>query len=112
MLKWPAGHFEFLQQAIGESNSFEGPVDRPCPGEQSLSIDGNAVGHLFQVRDDLEVQTASMRVRMLLEAFDQGLRNILDGQSCYGSLLCNGSVMAPLWRLVDAYHRIKPKQMH
>lgn len=72
MLKWPAGHFEFLQQAIGESNSFEGPVDRPCPGEQSLSIDGNAVGHLFQVRDDLEVQTASMRVRMLLEAFDQG----------------------------------------
>jgi hypothetical protein len=53
-----------------------------------------------------------MRGRMLLETSDQGLRNILDGQSCHGSLFCDGSVMAPLWRLADAYRRVKADQMH
>lgn len=61
-----------MEQAVGQFYTFGCPADRPCPGEQSLNVDGNAVGHLFQVRDDLEVQTASMRGRMLLEAFDQG----------------------------------------
>jgi hypothetical protein len=58
-----------MEQAISKSNSFGGSADCPRPGEQGVGVDWNAVGHLFQVGNDLEVQTASMRGRVLLESF-------------------------------------------
>lgn len=63
-------HSHIMEQAVGQFYTFGCPTDRPCPGEQGLSVDG--------------------------------LRNILDGQSCHGSLFCEGSAMAPLWELAEA----------
>lgn len=62
-----------MEQAVGQFYTFGCPADRPCPGEQGLSVDGNAVGHLFQIGDDLEVQAAPMRSSMLLERLTREL---------------------------------------
>lgn len=100
-----------MEQAVGQFDAFGCPANRPCPSEQGFGVNGNAVGHLFQIRDDFEVQAAPMSGRMLLEALNQGLRNILDGQSCHGNLLCKASVMVPLWILAEADGTVKQEQM-
>jgi hypothetical protein len=38
---------------------------------------------MFKIGDDLEIQAASMRGRLLLETFDEGLGDILDSQGCH-----------------------------
>ena len=53
-------HVEFPKQAIGESNYYGSSADRPQPGKQGVSVDGDAVSPLFQARHDLDVQSAPM----------------------------------------------------
>jgi hypothetical protein len=88
-----------MEQAIGQSNTFRGPAKRLCPREQGIGVNGDAMRHLLKIRDNLEIQAPSMRRRLLLEPFDEGLGDILDGQGCHMGLLSGGSIVIPLWIL-------------
>jgi hypothetical protein len=91
-----------MKQAIRQSNTFGGSADSPRPREQSVSLNGDAVRHLLKIGDDFEVQTPTMRGGLLLQPFDQGLRNIFDRQGCHTVILPGGSIMIPLWILAGS----------
>jgi hypothetical protein len=57
---------------------------------------------MFKIRDDLEIQAASMRSRLLLEPFDERLRNVLDRQGRHMGLLSGGSIVIPFWILAGS----------
>jgi hypothetical protein len=57
---------------------------------------------MLKIGDDLEIQAASMRGRLLLETFHERLRDILDGQGCHMGLLFGGSIVIPLWILAGS----------
>lgn len=79
--------FKSVEETIVEAGAFGSSADRPCLREQSVSINGDAMRHLFKTGDDLEIQAPMTRHRLLLQSFNKRLGDILDGQSRHMHLL-------------------------